>query len=160
MEILKQYINNNSISTLIFFIFINIYAYNFFILNICLVYFTYYHLNVNDNINNNINDSKINEELILFFSSDKLEYQEIDYKFDIGNYMVNIMVDNDPLLFIFTLNYNKELGMNYLCSNKISYNYNSLNVNNNALIHFKCENNKISILPDQESVLSIKVIQI
>lgn len=166
MEILNQY-TNVSISTLFFFIFINVYAYNFYILNLSLLYFTYIHfpellINVynNDNGNSNGNGNDIGkDEFIFCFSSDVLEYQEINYNFDIGNYFVNVMVDNTPILFVFSIMYDEELGFNYLCSNKISCNYKG-STSSTSLIHFKCESNKISVLQDKESVISITILEI
>lgn len=163
MEILNKYINV-SISTLFFFIFINVYAYNFYILNLSLLYFTFIHfpeLLINVYSNDNGNDIG-KDEFIFCFSSDVLEYQEIDYNFDIGNYFVNVMVDNTPILFVFTILYDEELGFNYLCSNKISCNYkdSTSTTISTSLIHFKCKYNKISVLPDKESVISITIHEI
>lgn len=168
MEILNQY-TNVSISTLFFFIIIN--AYNFYILILSLLYFTYIHfpeLLINKYGNKYGNGNKYdkeNDEFIFCFSSDVLEYQEIDYNFDIGNYFVNVMVDNTPILFVFTILYDEELGFNYLCSNKISCNYkdstiSTISTSSTSLIHFKCKSNKISVLPDKESVISITIHEI
>jgi hypothetical protein len=161
MEILNQYMNVRII-TLFFFIIINVYAYNFYILNLSLLYFTFIHfhellINVYDNGNDIGKD-----EFIFCFSSDVLEYQEIDYNFDIGNYFVNVMVDNTPILFVFTIIYDEELGFNYLCTNKISCNYKdtTISTSSTSLIHFKCKYNKISVLPDKESVISITIHEI
>lgn len=153
----------HTISTLIFFIFINVYAYNFFILNICLLYFTYIHFPELTNVSNvvsNSNGNNVNNEFLLFFSDDILEYTDIDYNFDIGNYFVDILIDNTPMLFVFSINYNEEYQMKHLTTNKINSNYNNIYGSKDSSIHFKYDENlnKVSVVPDTECVITIKVI--
>lgn len=153
----------NMISTAIFFIFINVYAYDFLILNICLLYFTYVHfpqlINVS-NVNSETNVSNESAEFLLFFSDDILEYTELDYNFDIGNYFVSIIIDNTPMLFVFSITYDEKYEIKYLNTNKINSNFNNIYGSQKSLIHFKYDenNDKVSVLPDTECVITIKVI--
>lgn len=154
----------NIISTAVFFIFINVYAYDFFILNICLFYFTYVHFPQLINVSNETNENKVISEsngcseFLLFFSDDILEYTELDYNFDIGNYFVSIIIDNTPMLFVFSITYDEKYQIKYLNTNKINSNFNNIYGSKSSLVHFKYENDKVSVVPDTECVITIKVI--
>lgn len=152
--------NTHFISTFVFFTFINIYAYNFFILNISLLYFTYLHFPMLFNGNSNNYEGNGKTESILFFSnSESLEYQQIDYTFDVGNYFVNIIIDNTAILYVFSINFDEQYQMKYLSTNKISSTYSNIYKINIPSIHFTFnpENGIINVLPDQECVISITV---
>lgn len=96
-------------------------------------------------------------ESLLFFYGDDLERQEIDYVFDIGNYFVNICMDDTPMLFVFTIIQDIELRVHFLLTNKISQQTNNKQINSNLLFIFNPLNMKVSIIPDQETVISVKI---
>lgn len=97
------------------------------------------------------------KETLLFFFGDSLERQEIDYVFDVGNYFVNICMDDTPMLFVFSVLRDIELKSHFLLTNKISHQTNNKYINSNLLFIFDPINMKVAVIPDQETVISIKI---
>jgi hypothetical protein len=105
------------------------------------------------NINNVIEKEKINSESLLFYSIDCLTFEKIDYNFDIGNYLVNITIDDSvPVLYIFSiLNHDNN---NILTTKKLSSDYHKIF---NTDFVFELKGNTISILPDTECILYVTI---
>lgn len=136
--------------TLLMFI-VDIYFKNsitfFLIKNSLLLYNIYFLLNIK------VTEEEITKytpkfDSLLFYHSDSLDYQEIDYIFDIGNYFVNIIMDDShPILYLFTIT--KYENRNMLIEKVLT--------SETALLFNLNDNNKVSIKPFKECILYIDI---
>jgi hypothetical protein len=99
---------------------------------------------------------KENEFLIIFDETPQPE--EIDYTFDTNNYLVNVSIDNIPMLFVFTVFSSQEHLVKTLLTNKISKetSYETSNI----IFFFNNETMKVKVLADPENIVSIKITEL
>src|SRR6476620_9326160 len=150
MELSSLQIKLQCITISMFFIdiYFNKFLTFFLIKNVLLLYNIYLvsNLSVTSNSENN------NSESLLFYYSDCLTYEEIDYTFEVGTYLVNIIIDDSiPVLYTFSIIKDYNTGIIDMIPKRVSTEYNNKIFNTNLI--FKFINKKVCVLPDTECIL-------
>jgi hypothetical protein len=68
------------------------------------------------------------------------------------------MIDDTPMLFVFSIVIEPETGQEFLLTNKISKDINLYSISTNIIFQYNYTNKKVSILPEQQCIVDVKVL--